>query len=129
MNQQKREKRDTEAAIGDALSDAVITADDSFLVRAAVSRLVQDEDDLELLASCPDPASLLEAVAAHRPDVVVTDFRMPPTHTDEGIQVATRLRDLAPDTGVDVLSQDVRREYAALLLERGGRGATGTGTR
>jgi len=100
----------------------VVTADDSYLIRDAVSRLVEDEPDLELVAATEDSESLLAAVRAHRPDVVVTDVRMPPSHSDEGIRVAAAMRDLSPASGVVVLSQYVRREYAVRLFAQGAAG-------
>jgi DNA-binding NarL/FixJ family response regulator len=100
----------------------VVTADDSYLIRDAVSRLVEDEPDLELVAATEDSESLLTAVRAHRPDVVVTDVRMPPSHSDDGIRVAAAMRGVSPQTGVVVLSQYVRREYAVRLFEHGASG-------
>ncbi|MGC5021389.1 response regulator transcription factor [Micromonospora sp. DT47] len=97
----------------------IVIADDSYLIRQAVAGLVGDEDDLAAVATVGDVDALLAAVEQHRPDVVVTDVRMPPTHTDEGIRAAQRVRDAAPQTGVVVLSQFVRREYAVQLFEGG----------
>jgi DNA-binding NarL/FixJ family response regulator len=100
----------------------VVTADDSYLIREAVSRLVEDEPDLELVEATADCESLLAAVKAHEPDVVVTDVRMPPSHTDEGVRAAAEIRGLLPGCGVVVLSQYVRREYAVRLFEPGASG-------
>lgn len=100
----------------------VVTADDSYLIREAVSRLVEDEPDLELVDAASDLESLLAAVGAEQPDVVVTDVRMPPEHADEGIRAADAIRDIAPGTGVVVLSQYVRREYAVRLFSHGAAG-------
>ncbi len=71
---------------------------------------------------CGDLDSLLAAVDAERPDVVVTDIRMPPGNTDEGIQAAARLRETDPDVGVVVLSQYATPSYALALLESGSAG-------
>jgi DNA-binding NarL/FixJ family response regulator len=98
---------------------SVVLAEDSYLVREGVTRLLQEEDDVEVVAVCADRASLEQAVEVHRPDIVLTDIRMPPTGTDEGIQVAARLRDTHPQTGVVVLSQYSDAAYALALLERG----------
>jgi DNA-binding NarL/FixJ family response regulator len=100
----------------------VALAEDSYLVREGVRRLLEDEPDIELVAVCEDLDSLLAAIEAHEPDVVVTDIRMPPTERDEGIQVADRLRETAPGTGVVVLSQFADPQYALALLERGADG-------
>lgn len=100
----------------------VVTADDSYLIRAAVARMVEDESDLELVEATEDFDGLLSAVADKQPDVVVTDVRMPPGHTDEGIRAAEAIRERAPHVGVTVLSQFVRREYAVRLFEAGAAG-------
>jgi DNA-binding NarL/FixJ family response regulator len=70
----------------------VAFADDSLLMREALDNVLGDADDMEVVASCGDRDSLLAAVEAERPDVVVTDIRMPPTDSDEGLQVAETLR-------------------------------------
>ncbi len=100
----------------------VVVADDSYLIRQAVTGLVADEADFEIVAVVEDLDTLLAVVAEQRPDVVVTDVRMPPTGTDEGIRAAAALRDASPSTGVVVLSQVVRPEYAALLFAGGSQG-------
>jgi DNA-binding NarL/FixJ family response regulator len=91
-------------------------------MRQAVTGLVADEPDLEAIAVAEDLDSLLAAVTEHAPDVVVTDVRMPPTSSDEGITAADRLRRQAPDIGVVVLSQFVRHEYATRLFAGGSQG-------
>lgn len=101
---------------------SVVVADDSFLMREAVSRLIVDEPDLVVLATAVDVESLLAAVEEHRPNVVVTDVRMPPGFTDDGVRAAEFLRVSAPDCGVVLLSQYVRREYAVRLLQGGAGG-------
>jgi DNA-binding NarL/FixJ family response regulator len=75
-----------------------------------------------LVASCESYDGLLEAVAEHQPDVVLTDIRMPPTQTDEGIRAANELRDTNPGMGVVVLSQYVEPEYAMQLFQEGSDG-------
>jgi len=100
----------------------LVLAEDNLLVREGVISLLSTIDDLELVAACSDPTELLAAVDEHTPDVVVTDIRMPPTHTDEGIQAARRLREVAPDVGVVVLSQYIEPAYALDLLADGTRG-------
>jgi DNA-binding NarL/FixJ family response regulator len=100
----------------------LVLADDHYLVREGVRRLLEMEPDLEVVAVCSDLESLLAAVDAERPDVVLTDIRMPPGGADEGIQAAERLRETHPATGVVVLSQYASPAYALALLERGSAG-------
>jgi DNA-binding NarL/FixJ family response regulator len=97
----------------------IVLAEDQYLVREGLRRLLETRDELEVVAVSVDLDSLLEAVAAERPDVVVTDIRMPPGRTDEGIQAATRLRLTNPDVGVVVLSQYANPSYVLALLEGG----------
>jgi DNA-binding NarL/FixJ family response regulator len=97
----------------------LVLAEDHYLVREGVRRLLETEPELEVAAVCGDLGSLLAAVDAERPDVVLTDIRMPPGDTDEGIQAAERLRETHPDVGVVVLSQYTNPAYALALLERG----------
>ena len=97
----------------------VVLAEDHYLVREGVRRLLETEPELEVAAVCGDLGSLLAAVDAERPDVVLTDIRMPPGDADEGIQAAERLRETHPDIGVVVLSQYTNPGYALALLEHG----------
>ena len=97
----------------------VVVAEDSLLVREGICELLAGEPDVEVVAAVGDLPSLERAVAEHAPDVVLTDIRMPPGKTDEGIQIATRLRDEHPETGVVVLSQHSDPAYALALLEHG----------
>jgi len=94
-------------------------AEDHFLVREGVRRLLESQDGLEVVAACGDLDELLESVESERPDVVVTDIRMPPGNADEGIQAAERLRESHPEVGVVVLSQYLEPSYALALLEGG----------
>ncbi len=89
----------------------LVLADDSFLVRRGLRAVVEAEPELELVAECDDLGSLLAAVDTAKPHVVITDIRMPPTATDEGIQAAARLRRSHPTVGVVVLSQYVDPRY------------------
>ena len=100
----------------------VVLAEDSYLMRQGVSRQLESDGGIRLLATSADLDSLLAAVAEHSPDVVVTDIRMPPTNTDEGIQAAETFRDSHPELGVVVLSQYDEPEYALKLLARGAAG-------
>ena len=97
----------------------VVLAEDHYLVREGVRRLLATQPDLEIAAVCTDLDSLLDAVDVERPDVVITDIRMPPTRTDEGIQAAIRLRETHDGVGVVVLSQYSEPRYALALLEGG----------
>jgi DNA-binding NarL/FixJ family response regulator len=97
----------------------LVLAEDHYLVREGVRGLLATQPDLEVVAVCGDLDSLLAAVETERPDVVVTDIRMPPGDSDEGIQAAARLRGSHPDVGVVVLSQHATPTYALTLLESG----------
>ncbi len=97
----------------------VVFADDSFLVRQGVAALLAEVEDVELVDSLVDSESLVESVARHQPDVALTDIRMPPSFTTEGIDAAKRIRAEHPSTGVVVLSQYVEEEYAFELLANG----------
>ena len=100
----------------------VVLAEDSYLVREGVRRLLEHEPDIELVAVCEDYDSLLEAIAGTEPDVLLTDIRMPPTGTDEGVRAAERLRQLRPGAGVVLLSQYADPAYALAFLEGGTEG-------
>ena len=97
----------------------VLVAEDNFLLREGLRRLLGAAADIEVVGTCGDLNALLKAVGDLTPDVVVTDIRMPPTGTDEGIQAATRLRASHPDIGVVVLSQYATPSYALALFEDG----------
>jgi DNA-binding NarL/FixJ family response regulator len=100
----------------------VVLAEDHLIVREGVRRLLETQHDVEVAAACGDLDSLLVAVDTEEPDVVVTDIRMPPGNTDEGIQAAKRLRETHPDVGVVVLSQYATPSFALALLEGGSAG-------
>jgi DNA-binding NarL/FixJ family response regulator len=97
----------------------VVLADDHYLVREGVRRLLEADPGIEVVATCGDLDSLLAAVEDAGPDVVLTDIRMPPSGVDEGIRAAERLRETHPDVGVVVLSQYAEPRYALALLEAG----------
>ena len=101
------------------MSIRVILAEDDFLVREGVRRVLEAVPDVTVVAECADGDELLAAVDAAPPDVVVTDVRMPPSGADEGIRIANRLRRTHPTVGVVVLSQFAEPEYALALLEHG----------
>jgi DNA-binding NarL/FixJ family response regulator len=93
----------------------VVIADDAVLLREGLARLL-GESGFEVVAQAGDADDLLRKVGAHKPDVAVVDVRMPPTHTDEGLRAAHRIRAEHPATGVLVLSQYVDEAYALELL-------------
>jgi DNA-binding NarL/FixJ family response regulator len=97
----------------------VVIAEDEYLMRTALEDVLSSDRRVAVVASCADRDSLLAAVDDHEPDVVLTDIRMPPTRTDEGIQVARTLRESYPEIGVVVLSQFDDPSYALALLEAG----------
>jgi DNA-binding NarL/FixJ family response regulator len=100
----------------------VVLADDSYLAREAVSHVLREAEGVAVVATCADRDTLLSTVDEQRPDVVVTDIRMPPGNSDEGIEVAARLRRTHPDIGVVVLSQYDDPRYGLALLETGSDG-------
>jgi DNA-binding NarL/FixJ family response regulator len=97
----------------------VVLAEDDYLVREGLSSLLAAQPDVEIAAVCGDLEGLLAAVDAERPDVVVTDIRMPPGDEDEGIRAAARLRETHPAIGVVVLSHYATPSYVLALLESG----------
>ena len=102
-----------------AVAIRVVIAEDSLIVREGLEQLLTPSPTVEVVASCGDLDSLLQAVERDRPDVVLTDIRMPPSKTDEGIQVAAHLRESHPEVGVVVLSQYADPAYVLSLLESG----------
>jgi DNA-binding NarL/FixJ family response regulator len=99
----------------------VVIADDNLLVRRGIVSLLAD-GGIDVAAEASDADELLRLVDAHEPDMAIVDIRMPPTHTDDGIRLATELRDTHPQIGVVVLSQYADPVYALSLLDRGSDG-------
>ena len=97
----------------------VVFADDNYLVREGIAALLTDVPEIDLVETVGDPVALHAAVATNQPDAVLTDIRMPPTFTTEGIDAAKRIRAECPDVGVVVLSQYVEEDYAFELLADG----------
>jgi DNA-binding NarL/FixJ family response regulator len=95
----------------------VIVADDSMLTREGIVHLLS-EAGVDVVAQADDAAALLRDVGRYTPDVAIVDIKMPPTHTDEGLVAAQRIRDEHPDVAVMVLSQYLEPSYAMRLLER-----------
>ena len=100
----------------------VVFAEDNYLVREGTAALLQASDDVELIGTASALDELLLAVEELQPEVVLTDIRMPPTNTTEGIDAARRIRSDHPDIGVVVLSQFAEEEYAYELLKDGAAG-------
>jgi DNA-binding NarL/FixJ family response regulator len=97
----------------------VILGEDSYLAREGITRLLEESDGIDLVETCGDFDALREAIDRLTPDAVLTDIRMPPTHTDEGIRLAAELRRTHPEIGVVVLSQHAEVVYAMTLFKEG----------
>jgi DNA-binding NarL/FixJ family response regulator len=104
------------------VSIRVVLGEDSYIVREGLRQLLASADGIELEAECEDLDSLLHEIDARQPDVVLTDIRMPPTQSDEGIRLAARLREDRPEIGVVVLSQYAEPSYVLELLDSGSDG-------
>jgi len=100
----------------------VVLGDDSLIVREGVRQLLDSDAAVDVVAAVGDVGTLRDVCDRERPDVVVTDIRMPPTNTDDGIRLAAELRDTHPDIGVVVLSQYDDPIYALALLDKGSDG-------
>ncbi len=100
----------------------VVVGEDNMLARAGIVHVLEEIEDVQLVGVRTDLAGVLDAVDRLRPDAVVTDIRMPPTATDEGIRLARELRTSHPGVGVVVLSQHADPAYALLLFEEGSSG-------
>jgi len=97
----------------------VVLGEDRYLAREGIMRALEEFDEVEVVATCADLDDLRTTIDAVRPDVVLTDIRMPPTNTDEGIRLAGELRHSHPEIGVVVLSQHAEPLYAVSLFEGG----------
>jgi DNA-binding NarL/FixJ family response regulator len=97
----------------------IALGEDSLIVREGLCQLLAVDPEIEVVAAVGDQLSLRQACEEQRPDVVLTDIRMPPTHTDEGIQLAAELRETHPEIGVVILSQFADPSYALALLDHG----------
>jgi DNA-binding NarL/FixJ family response regulator len=100
----------------------VVLAEDNALLRTSLARLIDHADDLDLAGTAADLPELEQLIADTDPHVVVTDIRMPPTGTDEGVRIAAKLREERPSVGVVVLSQFDDASYALALLDGGSEG-------
>lgn len=94
----------------------VVIAEDNVLLRQGLAQLLDLVEEISVVASCGDADELLAAVEEHRPDVVLTDIRMPPSHDDEGVRAALQIRRRHPEIGVLVLSEYASPAYALALL-------------
>jgi len=101
------------------MSIRVVAAEDSFFAREGIVSILGDIDDVELVEMSGDLDELRDAVERTSPDIVLTDIRMPPTNTDEGIRFAAELREQPPEMGVVVLSQHAEPRYAMALFNAG----------
>jgi DNA-binding NarL/FixJ family response regulator len=101
---------------------SVVLGEDHYLVREGITRLLARQTGVAVVGRARTRDELMDAIDAHRPDVVVTDIRMPPELSDEGLQVAAWVRQRHPATGVVVLSQYLEPEYALALFEAGSEG-------
>jgi DNA-binding NarL/FixJ family response regulator len=101
----------------------VVLAEDNYLLRAGTAALLGALDEVELVAATADKDELLAAVEEHRPDVVITDIRMPPDHQTEGLAAAATIREKYPGTGVILLTQFADPQYAYEFLRHGASGA------
>ncbi len=119
----RADRRKAPAAWGivSGVSISVVLAEDAYIVREGM-RMLLEEAGYNLLAAVENYYELMEAVERHAPDVVITDIRMPPTRTDEGIRAAREIRKTHPEIGVVVLSQYVEPDYALRLFEAGADG-------
>jgi DNA-binding NarL/FixJ family response regulator len=97
----------------------VVIGEDNLIAREGIRQMVETDPGLTVAAACGTFEEVMDAVDRERPDVVLTDIRMPPSHTDEGIRIATRLRETHPDVGVVVLSQYDEPVHVLSLLETG----------
>jgi DNA-binding NarL/FixJ family response regulator len=105
-----------------AMRIRVVLGEDSYLAREGITGVLADQDDIEVVAICDDLDALRCAIDESSPDVVLTDIRMPPTNTDEGIKLAAELRTSHPEIGVVVLSLHAEPLYATKLLDEGSDG-------
>jgi DNA-binding NarL/FixJ family response regulator len=97
----------------------IVVAEDSLIVREGLQQLLAASPSVEIVGAYGDVQAVLDGVERDRPDVVLTDIRMPPSHADEGIRLADQLRESRPSTGVVVLSQYAEPTYVLALLEHG----------
>jgi DNA-binding NarL/FixJ family response regulator len=97
----------------------VVIADDTLLVREGLLHILGPQPGIEVVAVCEDAEAALAAVKEHRPDVLLTDIRMPPSNQDEGIALARQLRDTLPEVAVVVLSQYAEPDYVLALFDAG----------
>jgi DNA-binding NarL/FixJ family response regulator len=100
----------------------LIVADESFIVREALVAVLREAPDIEVQAACGDYPALVAAIDAVPPDVLVTDIRMPPSWTDEGIRAASLLRTASPDAGIVIFSTDAEARHVLELFSGGSEG-------
>ncbi len=118
----RRQRWHTGPEVGSGMVLRVVIAEDSFLMREGIATVIGLDDQFDLVATSGSYDELIGVVSEHEPDVVITDIRMPPSQTDEGIRAANDLRTTHPEIGVVVLSQYVEPAYALRLFEDGSEG-------
>jgi DNA-binding NarL/FixJ family response regulator len=114
-----RARGNAETRYGHFVAIRVVVAEDSLIVREGLEQLLAASPTIDVVAAYSDVEAVLDAVENDRPDVILTDIRMPPSNTDEGIRLADQLRESHPSTGVVVLSQYAEPPYVLALLEHG----------
>jgi DNA-binding NarL/FixJ family response regulator len=114
-----RSHRKWATGYGHLVAIRVVVAEDSLIVREGLQQLLAASPSVDVVAAHGDLQAVLDAVERDRPDVILTDIRMPPLNTDEGIRLANHLRESRPSTGVVVLSQYAEPPYVLALLEHG----------
>ena len=114
-----RGERTRHSGVIDVTLLRIVIGEDSYLAREGIMRALEELEEVDVVATCADLDDLRATIDAVRPDVVLTDIRMPPTNTDEGIRLARELRQSHPEIGVVVLSQHAEPLYAVALLEDG----------
>jgi DNA-binding NarL/FixJ family response regulator len=114
-----RAQRTRATRYGHPVAIRVVVAEDSLIVREGLQQLLAASPRVDVVGAYGDVGAVLDAVGRDRPDVILTDIRMPPSNTDEGIRLADHLRESRPSTGVVVLSQYAEPAYVLALLDRG----------
>src|SRR5689334_4557977 len=97
----------------------ILIADDAYVIREGIAAALETEPEIEVVAMCADGDELRAAIGTTHPEVVITDARMPPSGEGEGVRIAARLRETAPEIGVILLTQYIESAYAIALMDGG----------